>query len=136
MPGENRGLEHFLKGKGLGAELYFVCTMLLGFPPFIFYGEDGAVLIKLNDVALSDQFQAMRGDREASGDPYSGAGFDKAAMRSLMQHLPFCGKAVFAPFPVEVNESALPFAVEQVLESGDGVKLAQSGRGAWFRSRR
>ena len=99
----------------MGAELHFICTMLLGLPPFIFYGEDGAVLMKFNDVALSDQFQAMRGDREASGDPYSGAGFYSATMSPLMQHLPFCGEAVFAPFPVKVNESALPFAVEQVL---------------------
>lgn len=115
VPSENLYLEHLLKGKRLGAELNFVRPMLFGLSPFVLHGENGAVLMKLNDVALSNELQTMRSYGKASGDPHPDTAFTEATMGPLVQHLPFCGKAVFAPFPVKVNEGALPLAIEQVL---------------------
>lgn len=115
VPGEDLYLKHLLKGKGLSAELNLVRPMLFGFSPFVLHGKDGAVLVKLHDVALPNELETVRSYGKASGDPHPNTAFIQATMGSLVQHLPFCGKAVFAPFPVKVNEGALPLAIEQVL---------------------
>lgn len=46
-------VEHFFEAEGLGAELDFVGGVGFGFSAFVFDGDDRAVFVEFDDVALA-----------------------------------------------------------------------------------
>ena len=84
--------------------------------------------MKFDDVGLTLQAETAGDKRQSSRHAYSRTGFGRPFVRPFMQHAPLGGEKILLPKPLNVDQSALPLAVKQVLEGGDGKQVGQSMR--------
>ena len=82
------------------------------------------MIVKFHHVADTVQAESFGLHAQASRDANAGARFLGSFMSAVVEHTPFGSEAVLRPFLLEVNERALAFAIEQVLECGE-----REGRG-------
>lgn len=80
--------------------------------------------MELDDVAFAPDAEDVRDDLDATTNlrlvrPARGS----ALIRAFVQVPTLRGENVLGPEPLDVDERALPLAVEQVLEGGDREKI-------------
>jgi len=62
----------------------------------------------------------IRPNGEAAGNSHTWAAFSEPRVCLLVERVALSSGEVFGPHPLDVNERALPRAVEVVLEGGEG----------------
>lgn len=111
------------EAQGLGTELDFIGPVRFGFAAFVFDGNDCAIPMKLHDVGLSAQPKSPGNQRNPACDSDAWPGLERPVVGPFMHGPPLGGKLVFFPEPFNMNESALPLAVQKVLKCRDGQEI-------------
>jgi len=96
--------------------------------------------MKFHHIADAVQAESFGLHAEASRDANAGARFIGPFMSAVVEHTPFGSEAVLCPLLLEVNERALAFAIEQVLECGEregrGFQISNFGLFTWKKQAR
>ena len=108
--------EYLLKAEGLGAELHFVAIIFFSFSALIFHWKGQPWLtfaaMELHNIRLAYQPQAKGAKRHGIFNPDSASCPVAAPVGPFMQDIAFCGETVLRPYLLDVNQGALPLAVE------------------------
>jgi hypothetical protein len=94
----------------------------------VFDQKESAIAVKFDDVGLTPQAETAGDERQSSRHAYSRAGLGRPFVRPFMQNASLGGEKILLPKPLNVDQSALPFAVKQMLKGGDGKQVGQSIR--------
>ena len=147
----NGDSQHLFQTESLGAELDLIGAMTFGFAALVLYGEglpgagyarqgcSGRAVrhaMKFDDIRPAGKPEAQVAKRQPASDAQVAAGLPNAAVRLLMKMPAFHGQRVFHPDLFQVDESALPFAEQQVLERGDREEVVFGVHGVYRSSRR
>ena len=106
----------FLKTDGLSADLNFIGAVRFGSSAFVFNRNDPTVLMELNDIADPAQAVGIRPDRKASRNSKPRTRFALTGMGLLVQGVALRGGKIIGPKFFEVDEAALPRAIQVMLE--------------------
>lgn len=117
---ERNGLAgHFFKAKSLGTELDTVTIIFLGAPSLVFDGKERFATLLLDDIGDPAKAKLMTAEWDGPQGAGPGPGGHITAVCLLVKDISFGGEAVLRPLPLNMDERALAFTVEQVLEGGD-----------------
>ncbi len=119
----NGNAEHFLDAHGLGAELHFIGAVSFWFAALVFDGEDIPIGVKLDNVALARDAEAHRPYGKAASDADLIFCFVRPVMGFLMEDVSFRSETIFGPYLFQVDQCALPRAIQPVLERGKREEL-------------
>ena len=115
--------EHFLQAKRLRAELHLVGSMGFRFAPLVLHRQNPAVGVEFDDVTLAGNSQPQRAHRHPAGDPDARARLVRAVVSPGVHDFSLGGEFVFRPSLLDMDQRALPRAIQPVLERGDGNEL-------------
>ena len=119
----DRFAESLFKTHGLGTKLHLIGAMTFRFSPFVFHNDDAAVPVEFHDIALAGQAQAFRAHGESARDAHPGPRFVGSLMGTFVQDAARCREVILLPFALDMDERALTFAVEQMLQRGYGKEI-------------
>lgn len=97
------------------AELDFVGAVGFWFSAFVFDGNNGAIQMKLYDIALSRETEIFGADGEGTGGADAMARLGGGIVDSLVKNPAFGGVSVLQPFAIHVDECELAFTEKEVL---------------------
>ena len=110
--------EHFFQTESLGAELDPVPIVFFFSAAFVLDRPD-PIRMELHHVGLSGQPQGKGSDRHRKFGPDPLPCFMALDVNPVVHDSAFCREPVFGPFPLHMNEGALPLAEQDVLKPGE-----------------
>ena len=118
----HRLAQHFFEAQRLGADLHFVAPVGFGMAALVFDGV-GRGAVEFDDVRLADEAQPQRPQRQIPRDAHIAANFVPGGMDMVVSQPPFGRETVLAPGLFDVDQRALPLAIQQVLQGGKGQEV-------------
>ena len=93
-----------------------------GVPALVFDGI-GAAAVEFDDIRLADKSQAQGTKGKIPRDAGIAAGFMPGGMDMVVGEAPLGREAVLAPNLLDMDQRALPLAIQQVLQGGKGQEI-------------
>ena len=137
-PRRHGGAQHLLQAHRLRAELHPIRVVALGLAAFVLHGERHAVpgaelrvlsaegrrrRPELDHVGFAEQPELARPHRRSALRAATVAALRPPGVGPLVQVPALDGELVLRPEPLDMNQRALPRAIQQMLQGGDGEKL-------------
>lgn len=116
------GAQHFFEAEGLSTELDLVGPVAFRPAAFVFNRKRPPRTlidpVKLDDVGFSGEPEPEAAQGKRPGDPEIAPGFLDSAVRLLVEVTALDGQRIFHPDLLQMDQSALPLAEQQVLQGG------------------
>ena len=93
--------------------------MGFGASALVFDREQGAVFVNFNHIADAAQAMRIGPHRESAHDADAGARFSESGVGFFVKRVALCGGEILCPDALDMDERALPRAIEVVLERGE-----------------
>jgi hypothetical protein len=114
--------KHLLKANRLSAELNAIAIIHLGPAPLVFHGiglpTPVRLEMKFDEIRDSRQAIAVRAQLESSDQTRIAPALGAGVMHSIVESLSFCGQSVVLPKAFDVDQGALTWAKDKMLERG------------------
>ena len=107
--------ETLFETDGLAAELDLIGAVGFGATAFILYGNEGAVFVDFDDVAHTTQSVSVGPYGETARNAHSRPRLAEPGVRFFMQCVAFGGREILCPHALDMNQRALPRAIQVVL---------------------
>ncbi len=124
--------KHLLEAQRLRAELHAIFVALLRPATLVFDRHDthfaAWLPVKLHDIGTAGDAQSERTQRDGACNAQSPARFTRSGIRALMQARALDREAIVGPLPLQVDQGALPFAENEMLQGGDRLQIVFSER--------
>jgi len=112
-------IEGLFEANCLSAELDVVRAVGFGSASLVLYGNNARVLVDFNNVAYTMEGVHGRAYLKPARDAYAGTAFTLACVCFFMKHISLRRAVALGPLPLDVNQRALPWAVQVVLQRGE-----------------
>lgn len=112
------GVKHLLQRNGLRTQLHLISSMWLGMATFKFnrnWFHLSVEVIHLNQIGYTEDPEPERANRQGSNTLCSVARLTARSVGCAVKNPTFCSEPVFGPLLLDMDERALPWAIQEML---------------------